>query len=169
MKLESSAVRALVGAVSGIVATGPMTAAMIGLHRNLPPHERHALPPGQIVDRIAGRLARRMDPEDRAATTIVAHFAYGGATGALYALAAPSLRASPLVKGLVFGGLVWSVSYLGLLPGLRILKPATRHDPRRNALMIAAHLVWGASLGLFFRLLGDEAHRLSEGPARDAH
>ena len=108
-----------------------------------------------------------MDPDDKAATTLVAHFVYGGATGAAYALVAPSVRASPLAKGLAFGCLVWGVSYLGLLPGLRILEPATEHSARRNALMIAAHLVWGATLGLFFRLLEGEAHQLSEGPKRD--
>ena len=37
---------------------------------------------------------------------------------------------------------------LGLLPALGILTPATRHPPRRNLLMIAAHVVWGATLGL---------------------
>ena len=36
---------------------------------------------------------------------------------------------------------------MGLLPAAGILKPATEHPARRNALMIASHLVWGAALG----------------------
>jgi len=43
--------------------------------------------------------------------------------------------------------MVWGGSYLGLLPSLGILRPATDHPAQRNALMIAAHLVWGATLG----------------------
>lgn len=43
--------------------------------------------------------------------------------------------------------MVWSGSYLGLLPALNILPPATEHPPGRNALMIAAHVVWGSVLG----------------------
>jgi len=48
---------------------------------------------------------------------------------------------------------VWSTSYLVLLPALRLLRPATKAPPRRNALMIAAHLVWGGALGLVLRAL----------------
>jgi putative membrane protein len=51
------------------------------------------------------------------------------------------------VKGIGFGLLVWAGSYLGLLPALGLLSPATQHAPQRNLLMIAAHLVWGAVLG----------------------
>jgi putative membrane protein len=40
------------------------------------------------------------------------------------------------------------VSYLGLLPALGILRPATEHPERRNALMIVAHLIWGSITGL---------------------
>jgi putative membrane protein len=43
---------------------------------------------------------------------------------------------------------VWAGSYLGLLPVLGILSPATRHPTGRNALMIAAHIIWGATLGI---------------------
>lgn len=38
---------------------------------------------------------------------------------------------------------VWTVSYLGWVPALGLLTPAGRHPSRRNARMIAAHLVWG--------------------------
>jgi putative membrane protein len=43
-----------------------------------------------------------------------------------------------------------------MLAALGILKPATEHPPRRNALMIAAHLIWGAVLGA---LVGKRADR----------
>lgn len=42
---------------------------------------------------------------------------------------------------------MWAGSYLELLPALGILRPATQHPVRRTALMVGAHLVWGATLG----------------------
>jgi uncharacterized membrane protein YagU involved in acid resistance len=53
-----------------------------------------------------------------------------------------------VVNGVAYGLGVWTASYLGLLPALGLLAPATEHPARRNALMIAAHVVWGASLGI---------------------
>jgi hypothetical protein len=39
---------------------------------------------------------------------------------------------------------------------LGILRPATEHPARRNALMIGAHVVWGVALGLIVeQLLSD--------------
>jgi uncharacterized membrane protein YagU involved in acid resistance len=87
---------------------------------------------------------RTLDEHGRQTATIAAHFGYGAATGALYALAAP--RGSTLSSGAAYGVLVWVVSYFGIMPGLRILRPAHDHAGRRNALMIAAHLVWGSTL-----------------------
>ena len=49
---------------------------------------------------------------------------------------------------MAYGLAVWTTGYLGLLPALGALRPATEHPPRRTALMIAAHVVWGAALGL---------------------
>ena len=76
------------------------------------------------------------------------HFAYGTAAGALYATFARKLRFSPVLRGIGYGLVVWTISYLNLLPALRILRPATEHPAGRNALMIAAHVVWGAALGV---------------------
>ena len=53
----------------------------------------------------------------------------------------------------LYGLAVWAGSYLGLLPALGIMSPATDHPLRRTALMIAAHLVWGSALGTFVDLL----------------
>ncbi len=44
-------------------------------------------------------------------------------------------------------------SYLGQLPAANILPPATEDAARRNALMIAAHIVWGVTLGALVTLL----------------
>ena len=55
---------------------------------------------------------------------------------------------SPPVLGRVgFGFAVWLLSYMGWLPAVGLFGPATRDTNARNALMIAAHLVWGATVG----------------------
>jgi hypothetical protein len=45
------------------------------------------------------------------------------------------------------GVAIWAGSYLGWLPTVGILTPATRHPWRRNLLMIVAHVIWGVALG----------------------
>jgi len=140
----------LAGAIAGFVGTFPMTAVMELLHRRLPWWQRYPLPPSQIVGRLAVAVGLRqhMDRSEHSITTVIAHFGYGAAAGALYA---PLAYRSPLpapFKGAVAGLIVWGCSYLGLLPSLGILPPATKHPRRRTALMIAAHLMWGVATGV---------------------
>jgi hypothetical protein len=160
--------RAAIGFVSGVVATGPMTAAMLAWHRRLPPSERYSLPPGEIVAKIAEETGTEdMREETRSAATMLAHYGYGGAAGAVYALLDERIAGGPVAKGLGFGAFLWLVSYLGLLPGAGILEPATRHPARRNALMIAAHAVWGVALATHHEMLAGDAHRLRPEPGPD--
>jgi hypothetical protein len=138
------------GALAGFIATIPMTLAMKALHAQLPKEERYPLPPRLIVESAAEKLDVEDDlrEEDEFALTVASHFAYGATTGAIYGQGLGIQRMEPSVaSGIVYGLGVWTVSYLGLLPGLGLLTPATEHPARRNALMIAAHIVWGAALG----------------------
>lgn len=136
------------GAIAGALATVPMTMAMEIMHRSLPKYERYPLPPKEIITEIAQEIGVRqfLDQEDLNIATMISHFGYGAAMGALYDPLSTRTSVPPLSKGLAFGLLVWSGGYLGLLPALGILRPATQHPPRRNALMITAHLVYGLSL-----------------------
>ena len=90
---------------------------------------------------------RRVDGPEKTGLTLAAHFGYGTAAGVLFGLLAPKRAGEAVPAGIGFGLLVWSASYLGLMPALGLHPPATRDTFRRNALMIAAHVVWGASLG----------------------
>ena len=140
--------RILLGALAGLAATAPMTLAMKLMHEQLPREERYPLPPRQVTEGLAEKAGvdEHMDEEDREAATWVSHFAYGAACGALYgALSGETLDEHPLLAGAGFGVAVWAGSYLGWLPAAGIISPATEHPARRNALMIAAHLVWGAT------------------------
>lgn len=137
------------GMLAGFAATVPMTAAMVWLHRRLPHHERYPLPPHQITQEVAEKagIALALDEGETRGRALANHFAYGAAAGAIYGPLEAHISAPPLVKGACFGLLVWTGSYLGWLPAAEILTPATQHPPRRNALMIAAHIVWGGALG----------------------
>ena len=157
MKLGS---RLLLGAVAGIAGTMAMTSAMRRLHRRLPADERYPLTPREIVDAA-------IDPPHAAAPdlTTAAHFAYGAACGALLAAA----RERPgMVAGAAAGTGIWLVSYMGWIPALSLLKPATEHPARRNALMIAVHLVWGTATAASLRELADaRATIFAGGPEPD--
>lgn len=135
------------GAIAGFCATMAMTIAMRSLERRLAPQNRYPLPPREITQDM-------LHPDDqRAATlTLLAHFGFGAAAGALYGLLPRN------VSGLLYGPLVWTASYLGWVPSARILKPATCHPLERNILMIAVHLVWGACTAVGTREL-DAASR----------
>lgn len=132
-----------------------MTALMKVAHRRLPLHERQPLPPRQITRQLAqwAHVAHRLDREEETAATYVSHFGYGTTVGGLYGLICESGLRPSAGSGAAYGLFVWAGSYLGLLPALGLLSPATRHPPRRTLLMIAAHLVWGATLGALLQLL----------------
>ena len=93
-------------------------------------------------------FAHEIDESQRLELTLAAHVGYGTTVGALYGPLSQRVKGPAVVKGMGYGVVVWAVSYLGLLPALGLMRPATQHAPQRNALMIAAHLVWGATLGL---------------------
>jgi uncharacterized membrane protein YagU involved in acid resistance len=139
--------RVLIGSLAGLVATLPMTMIMEMLHRQLPPTERYPLPPREITEKLAEEadVKDELSEPEQTGLTLVSHFAYGTAAGAAYVLTADRLPLSPILRGPAFATALWAASYLGWLPALGILRPATEHPPRRNALMIAAHLVWGAT------------------------
>ncbi len=154
--------RILLGALAGLAATGPMTLAMKLMHEQLPREEQYPLPPRQVTEGLAAKAGVRehLDEDDREAATWLSHFAYGAACGALYgAVSGERVDERPLLAGAGFGLAVWAGSYLGWLPAAGVLSPATEHPARRNALMIAAHVVWGATAGVVLERLADGDER----------
>ncbi len=154
------AARLVIGGIAGFVATMAMTAAMRRLHKRLPEKERYPLTPREIVDAT-------LDPPRSIAPdlTLAAHFAYGAGCGALLGAANPRMGR---VTGSIAGGGIWLASYMGWIPALGVLKPATRHPLRRNAVMIAAHFVWGWSAAEGMReLTKARATIFADGPDKD--
>lgn len=133
-----------------------MTIAMVWMHRRLPRYERYPLPPSLITQNLEEAAdVDPVPPRPHLALTLVNHFGYGAAVGALYGPTAGRFRAPAAVKGVGWGLVVWTFSYLVMLPAVGLLSPATRHPARRNGLMILAHVVWGGVTGwLADRLTG---------------
>jgi hypothetical protein len=102
-------------------------------------------PPKQITKRAADRVGIETQPSSDEFTVgwIAGHFAYGAGCGAVYSVVRPILPGPVAVKGLIFGGAVWAVSYFGYIPALG-LYPWPKDDSKsRMTVMIAAHAVYG--------------------------
>lgn len=111
------------GFIAGFVATAVMSMVMLVLHF-FPRKEKQPLPPHQITMTIA---------EERLSLTSFAHFAYG------------------ILLGVVYGLVVWATNYLGIVPLFHLAPSAAKSPPRRNFLMITAHVIWGGFLGWLVR------------------
>lgn len=141
------------GAAAGFAATVPMTVAMEALRTALPAEQHRRMPPREIVDRTIEKAAdatgedANLDRGDRIALTTIAHFAFGAAAGAVYGAAVGSRRTSALT-GIAYGLAVWALAYGVGLPSLGLHPAATDDTKDRNEVLIASHVVWGATLGM---------------------
>jgi hypothetical protein len=137
-----------------------MTSAMRRLHEKLPEQERYPLTPREIVD-----SAVTLDEAEGRDLTTLSHFAYGAACGAVIAATNPRPGRR---EGAGAGIAVWLVSYMGWIPSLGLLKPATRHPASRNLLMVAAHIVWGLATAKAIREIGEARETIfANGPDLD--
>ncbi len=141
--------RLLSGVAAGAAATGVMSLAMLGAQRAGLLGE----PPPRRLTRIVLSPLGPLRPRGRAldAAALVAHFGFGAGLGALFSLL--PVRARSRFGGTLFGGVAWAVNYAGWLPRLGLMPPPSRDRPGRPSSMLAAHLVFGASLAVLHRKL----------------
>lgn len=142
--------RLLIGALAGLVASAPMGLFMVAMHRYLPRREKYPLPPRLITTELAERAGVEEflgGEEGRSAATWLSHLGYGAVTAAPYPVITRSWPLPAVLRGMVYALGVWTGSYMGWLPAFNIMPPATHVPKRRNLLMIAAHLLWGAIIG----------------------
>ena len=133
----------LVGAGAGSVGTVPMTLFMLGAHRLLPGWQKYALPPEKITQEAAERADIELNKPQLLGASLVAHLGYGASMGSLYNTFAKRVKLPAIVKGAVFGIVVWGASYLGWLPSASFSEAASDEPMKRNLLMIGAHIIWG--------------------------
>lgn len=140
---------ALRGLWSGLIATSTMTTALFKFHHDLPEAQKSPLPPAKLTQSILKLTpaSHALSTEAQMEATLTSHFAFGAATGILYAFLAPKFRGTPIVKGAAFGLSVWTASYLGWIPAFGLKPQAAKMTAPRNLMMVLAHIVWGATLG----------------------
>jgi len=130
--------RLLIGAIAGVAGTLAIAAAMNELQRRLP--------------RSKTSESSNESPPDEAAidAATAGQFAYGAACGSL--LGAATVRIGP-VTGALAGIGIWVANRLGGMPGSALLSAADAASKRRNALTLAAHLIWGVATARAMREL----------------
>src|SRR5215208_1718261 len=133
------------GALAGLAATVPMTVVIgagraAGLSRTPPPVEIT-----ENAAEQAGEEPDRQSPEFQA-SWLAAHAGYGAACGVIFSAIRPVLPRSDLAAGLLFGAAVWGVSYIKLMPSLNLYPSAEDDSNQRQAVMIAAHAIFGTAL-----------------------
>lgn len=154
------------GAMGGGIATAVMSAVMVAAQQAGLMGEE---PPEKIT--AAALDAVGLEERDAATQDVLAsllHFGFGIGMGALFGVLHRRLpfRVPAAVHGVVFGSLVWAVSYQGWVPALGIMPPASDDRPDRPRVMLFAHWVYGAILGAILTRRDD---RVYEGSSRDVH
>jgi uncharacterized membrane protein YagU involved in acid resistance len=150
----------IAGALSGFLATVPMTVAMIAINKLMDRPHREQLEPRKITDDVLNRVGVRdeLDEEGRKQAAIAAHFAFGSAAGSLYPVVEPYISAPPALRGPIYGLGVWAVSYCGVLPAIDSLPSPEKRPLGRTVLLVAAHLVWGAALDASMKVARRVSH-----------
>lgn len=159
------------GIWSGILATGPMTLAMFRMQESLPADEKSPLPPATLTSQITGLIGldQKISSQHRPDLTMISHFAYGASAGILYSWLAKKTKTNSLITGGAFGFGVWAASYFGWIPVFGLRASGLNMPPKRNALMLIAHLVWGASLSLAEKELRRHGQQMLDGHRKASH
>jgi uncharacterized membrane protein YagU involved in acid resistance len=139
------------GVIAGIVATVPMTAAMelgrrSGFLRQQPPEE--------ITNRLlASAGVTKATREQRQSAAGLVHVVTGATLGAIFAaLPQPNRLTHRIGLGATYGLGIYTLNYAGLAPMARLMPPPSQDRPGRQITTLAAHLVFGATLGCLLGL-----------------
>ena len=145
---------ALMGAAVGTVATVPMTVFWEVMHQRLPGEPPRPLPPREVAEALAVKagVSRHMSETQMQWLALAAHFGYGALTGAIFGVIAPDRPTAAIRAGMLFGFGVWTSSYLGWMPATGIRHSPKYDVPTRTRLIVASHIVWGATAGLLMSL-----------------
>lgn len=158
--------RVILGAVAGALGTLAMDLLWYGRYRSGQGTQAFlawetsegtdsfetAAAPAQTAKVVADLVG--VELPDSAARTVnnVVHWATGIAWGQAHGAASAVLGTSTPLLGPVTGVVAWSTSYV-VLPRLGVYKPMREYDNDVLWQDLSAHLIYGMTLGLVFRLL----------------
>ncbi len=154
------------GVIGGIAGTATMSAAMV-LAERLGLMGEH--PPELMVQAALDAAGVRSGRKTRDALAVITHFSFGIVAGVVFAVLHRRLRLPVPVAlhGIIFGTLVWGLSYKGWVPWLSVMPPPERDRPRtRPIVMLISHWIFGATLGAVVGLF--PVRRLRTGRGRHA-
>jgi uncharacterized membrane protein YagU involved in acid resistance len=145
---------ALMGVAVGTIATVPMTVFWEVMHQRLPGEPPRPLPPREVAEALAVKagVSRHMSETQMEWLALTAHVGYGALTGAIFGAIAPHRPATAVGAGMLFGLGVWASSYLGWMPAAGVRHSPKYDLPARTRLIVASHIVWGATAGLLMSL-----------------
>ena len=164
-KRRPSPLRALFrGLVSGAVGTAVMTAYQESLSSGTdadaggePPDDvtswQQAPVPAQVARRVLGGVFQQDVPPRRIPLLANAtHWLYGTSLGTVYGMVQGTVRANPIVHGLIFGFGAWSLSYAQLVP-MGLYEPPWKYPPKELGKDISYHLAYGLGVACAFEAL----------------
>lgn len=157
MSLRQQVIR---GGGAGLVATGPMTVVIFAARRA---RLLRTSPPEEISARGLAKLPAPVEAVTSGRPWWrVAHGGYGVLCGVVYRLLRSRLPPQTAQAGLLFGGFVWGVSYLGLMPALDLYPWPEEDASPRLVVMIAAHAVYGVTLAALVQGLDAECFAMND-------
>lgn len=150
--------RVLVGALGGLAGTCTMSALMVAAQRA---GLMGRLPPERITQKSFFKGFRTPARERRKnVLAALLHAGFGIVGGVGFGLVAFRHIASYLLVlgGMLYATGIWLASYMGWVPALRLMPPADKDRPDRQIVMVVAHWIYGATLGMVLGMFG--SHRL---------
>lgn len=140
------------GGIAGLLATATMSCTMwLGTKAGL----LHTPPPKKITKRAAQKAGvhpHLLPPETFTVSWMASHAAFGALTGVIFAAVRPLMPRSAVTGGLLYGAIVWAVNYLGIMPALGLFSLPDKHPRSQDAVMLAAHGVYGITLAELDRM-----------------
>jgi uncharacterized membrane protein YagU involved in acid resistance len=106
------------------------------------------MPPEKITAAMLQRAGIDRSGDQQDALAAVLHFGFGATAGAAFGVIAPKSLVVRVPAGMAYGAAIWGVSYMGWVPALGIMPPADRDRRDRQAVMLAAHLIYGTALAV---------------------
>ena len=145
MSSTSLTLRLLRGAAAGTLATVPMSAVMLGAGKlGLMGQQPPEAITKEAVEDLTGSEPHGATSD---ALASLAHLGFGALSGAVFAALPRPERVPAPLAGVAFALPVWAASYRGWVPRFGAMPHADDDRNDRVAVMIGAHVVFGAVLG----------------------
>lgn len=110
--------------------------------------------PGKVGERLVEAwTGKQPAPQWADLTNNIMHWGFGVQWGIVYGIVAGSMEPPPVLLGPPFGAFVWLFGYV-VLPLGHFYQPIWDYNAKTLAKGLGTHLVYGATTGAVFRLLG---------------